>query len=60
VGNKCDLKHLREVRIEEAAQFAKQNGFAFIETSALDSTNVEMAFLSIIKEIYQITVTNQE
>ena len=27
-------------------------GLAFIETSALDSTNVEKAFMNVIKEIY--------
>jgi hypothetical protein len=27
-------------------------GIAFIETSALDSTNVERAFMNVIKEIF--------
>ena len=44
VGNKTDLKKLREVKKEEAALFAEQNEMAFIETSALDSTNVDEAF----------------
>ncbi len=44
VGNKSDLRHLRAVPTEEAKEFASQNGLSFIETSALDASNVEMAF----------------
>ncbi|XP_064387904.1 ras-related protein rab-11.1-like [Halichondria panicea] len=52
VGNKSDLKHLRAVPTDEAQEFAKTNGYAFIETSALDATNVQMAFNNIIGEIF--------
>lgn len=55
VGNKSDLKQLRAVGQDEAIEFAEKNGVAFIETSALDSTNVETAFHRIITEIYQHT-----
>jgi small GTP-binding protein len=48
VGNKCDLKHLREVEKDTAKDFAEKNGLSFIETSALDSTNVETAFHTIL------------
>ena len=41
VGNKTDLKKLREVKTEEAAEYAAKNSCAFIETSALDSANVD-------------------
>ena len=41
VGNKTDLKKLREVKKEDAAQYAADKQIAFIETSALDSTNVD-------------------
>jgi hypothetical protein len=34
-------------------------GIAFIETSALDSTNVEKAFMNVIKEIYIKATTEQ-
>ncbi|KAJ1982279.1 Rab GTPase ypt31 [Dimargaris verticillata] len=54
VGNKSDLRHLRAVPTEEAANFAAENGLSFIETSALDSTNVEEAFKSILTAIYRI------
>ena len=51
VGNKSDLRHLRAVKTEDAAAFAEKNGLAFIETSALDSSNVEIAFQRIITGI---------
>jgi len=52
VGNKSDLEDRREVSFEEAEQYAESQGMAFIETSALDSTNVEQAFLQIINQIH--------
>ncbi len=48
VGNKSDLKHLRSVKQEDATNFAEKNNLACIETSALDSNNVETAFKKII------------
>ena len=57
VGNKSDLGHLRAVSTEEAMEFAEKNDLAFIETSALDSSGVEVAFTRILKEIF--TIMNQ-
>lgn len=54
VGNKSDLRHLRAVPTEEAKQFASENGLSFIETSALDASNVELAFQNELTEIYRI------
>lgn len=54
VGNKCDLKHLRAVPTDVAQQFAESNQMSFIETSALNSTNVEEAFRSVVKDIYHL------
>ncbi|EJU05816.1 ras-domain-containing protein [Dacryopinax primogenitus] len=54
VGNKSDLKHLRAVLTDEAKQFAMDNGLSFIETSALDASNVEAAFQQILTDIYRI------
>ncbi|KAF9996656.1 Ras- protein ypt3, partial [Entomortierella chlamydospora] len=54
VGNKSDLRHLRAVPTDEAKQFAAENGLSFIETSALDSSNVELSFQRILTEIYRI------
>ncbi|KAG6370788.1 GTPase [Boletus reticuloceps] len=55
VGNKSDLKHLRAVPTEEAKNFASDNELSFIETSALDASNVESAFQTTLAEIYRIT-----
>lgn len=49
IGNKSDLRHLRAVPTDEAAAFAEENKLNFIETSALDSTNVEDAFMKILE-----------
>lgn len=54
VGNKSDLKHLRAVSTEESIQYAANQGLSFIETSALDASNVELAFQRILTEIYNI------
>eukprot|EP01087_Luapelamoeba_hula_P001595 TRINITY_DN112_c0_g1_i1.p1 TRINITY_DN112_c0_g1~~TRINITY_DN112_c0_g1_i1.p1 ORF type:complete len:216 (-),score=39.37 TRINITY_DN112_c0_g1_i1:67-714(-) len=59
VGNKSDLKHLRAVPTDQAAQFAEKHGLSFIETSALDSSNVELAFQRILTEIYHIIAVNK-
>ena len=57
VGNKCDLRHLREVPTDSAKDFAEKNGLFFIETSALDATNVDLAFQTILTEIYRQSVS---
>lgn len=54
VGNKSDLRHLRAVPTDDAHSFAEKEGLSFIETSALESTNVENAFHKILTEIYRI------
>ncbi|PWN18458.1 ras-domain-containing protein [Microstroma glucosiphilum] len=54
VGNKSDLRHLRAVPTDEAKSFAAENNLSFIETSALDASNVEQAFQNILTEIYRI------
>ncbi|CAO2829893.1 ras-related protein RABA2a-like [Amaranthus tricolor] len=64
IGNKTDLKHLRAVATEDAQSFAEKEGLSFIETSALEATNVEKAFQTILSEIYRIiskkTLTSNE
>ncbi|GLJ17122.1 hypothetical protein SUGI_0296300 [Cryptomeria japonica] len=54
VGNKSDLKHLRGVATEDAQSFAEKEGLSFLETSALEATNVEKAFQTILGEIHRI------
>lgn len=52
VGNKCDLENIRDVSVEEGKNLAEEEGLFFMETSALDSTNVRTAFELVIREIY--------
>mmetsp|Transcript_120147 Transcript_120147/g.347168 ORF Transcript_120147/g.347168 Transcript_120147/m.347168 type:complete len:212 (+) Transcript_120147:164-799(+) len=59
VGNKGDLRHLRAVGQDEAMAFAEKHGLACIETSALESTNVETAFMRLLSEIYSLMSSRQ-
>ncbi|CAG7873845.1 unnamed protein product [Brassica rapa] len=52
IGNKCDLESIRAVSIEEGKSLAESQGLFFMETSALDSTNVSTAFEMVIRDIY--------
>ncbi|KAH6768852.1 RAB GTPase-like protein A5A [Perilla frutescens var. frutescens] len=54
VGNKSDLKDGREVTTAEGKSLAEAQGLFFIETSALDSSNVAAAFQTVVKEIFNI------
>jgi len=54
VGNKTDLKDARQVTTAEGKALAEAEGLFFMETSALDSSNVTAAFQTIVKEIYDI------
>eukprot|EP00879_Flechtneria_rotunda_P003368 GHRR01003596.1.p1 GENE.GHRR01003596.1~~GHRR01003596.1.p1 ORF type:complete len:212 (+),score=47.09 GHRR01003596.1:239-874(+) len=54
VGNKSDLRHLRSVNTDDAQAYCEKEGLSFIETSALEATNVEKAFHQILTEIYHI------
>lgn len=54
VGNKTDLEEAREVSTAEGKLLAEAQGLFFMETSALDSSNVKAAFETVVKEIYDI------
>eukprot|EP00766_Chilomastix_caulleryi_P002051 gnl/Chilomastix_caulleri/303.p1 GENE.gnl/Chilomastix_caulleri/303~~gnl/Chilomastix_caulleri/303.p1 ORF type:complete len:165 (+),score=28.66 gnl/Chilomastix_caulleri/303:95-589(+) len=43
-GNKCDLVSRRQVSVDEAQQYASDNGLIFFETSAKNKKNVEELF----------------
>ncbi|KAL4385714.1 hypothetical protein GQ457_15G028000 [Hibiscus cannabinus] len=53
-GNKSDLNHLRAVSEQDGQALAEKEGLSFLETSALDATNVEKAFQTVLSEIYHI------
>lgn len=54
VGNKADLRHLRAVSDDDAQMLAEKEELSFLETSALESFNIDKAFQTILTEIYQI------
>lgn len=51
VGNKCDLTEQRAVSTQNATEFSQAQNLLFIETSAREATNVQEAFLTLIREI---------
>ncbi|RDX76186.1 Ras-related protein Rab11C [Mucuna pruriens] len=53
-GNKSDLSHLRAVSEDDGQALAEREGLSFLETSALEATNIEKAFQTILTEIYHI------
>ncbi|KAG8091384.1 hypothetical protein GUJ93_ZPchr0012g20907 [Zizania palustris] len=54
VGNKSDLEDERAVSTEDAKEFAEKENLFFLETSALQATNVENAFQTVLTEIFKI------
>ncbi|GJN20447.1 hypothetical protein PR202_gb07826 [Eleusine coracana subsp. coracana] len=54
VGNKSDLEEERAVSTEDAKEFAEKENLFFLETSALQATNVENAFQTVLTEIFKI------
>lgn len=54
VGNKADLRHLVAVSTEDGKSYAEKESLYFMETSALEATNVENAFAEVLTQIYHI------
>lgn len=54
VGNKSDLRHLVAVSTEDAKNLAERESLYFMETSALEATNVENAFKEVLTQIYRV------
>ncbi|CAL9149369.1 unnamed protein product [Musa hybrid cultivar] len=55
VGNKADLRHLRAVTVDDAKAFAERENTFFMETSAMESMNVDNAFTEVLTQIYRVT-----
>ena len=55
LGNKSDLHNLRDVAEEAASIKAEELGIPYLETSALEGSNVEAAFESIIDVVYHFS-----
>ncbi|XP_052768541.1 ras-related protein Rab-11B-like [Mya arenaria] len=56
VGNKVDLKHLRAITADAGRSLAEKHNYSFIETSALDNTNVGEAFNNLLVDIFKLQV----
>ncbi|KAF3774376.1 Ras-related protein [Nymphaea thermarum] len=54
IGNKSDLRHLVAVSTQDGKDLAERESLYFMETSALESTNVENAFAEVLTQIYHI------
>ncbi|KAL0453521.1 UNVERIFIED_CONTAM: Ras-related protein RABA1f [Sesamum latifolium] len=52
IDNKADLHHLRAVATKDAQTFAERESMFFMETSALESMNVENSFSQVLTQIY--------
>lgn len=52
IGNKSDLQDQRAVPTEDAKEFAEKEGLFFLETSALNATNVENSFNTLMTQIF--------
>ena len=59
VGNKSDLRHLVAVTTEDGKSYAEKESLYFMETSALEATNVENAFAEVLTQIYRIVSKKQ-
>lgn len=54
IGNKVDVGASRVVSAERAAEWCKQNGMPYCETSAKDLTNVDAAFEAVVRRVRDI------
>ena len=50
-GNKCDLKEMRDIDINEGKELANKFNFKFFETSAKEGININEGFEALVKEI---------
>ncbi|XP_052178260.1 ras-related protein Rab11D [Diospyros lotus] len=54
IGNKSDLRHLVAVPTDDGKALAERESLYFMETSALEATNVDNAFTEVLNQIYHI------
>lgn len=56
LGNKCDLPN-KVVTYDMGQEFARNNGFGFMEVSAKSDIGIKAAFNSIVTNIFHAKVT---
>lgn len=54
IGNKTDLTSQRAVSTEEAEEWAKQQEFAYYETSALSGDRVDDTFMKTAQKVFEM------
>lgn len=54
IGNKSDLRHLIAVPTDDGKELAERESLYFMETSALEATNVDNAFTEVLSQIHRI------
>jgi small GTP-binding protein len=63
VGNKCDLVDKREVAFDEAAEWARERGFDFVETSARTADGIAHLFQTVAERVasmrYRVSATHE-
>ncbi|GFS45507.1 RAB GTPase homolog A1C [Actinidia rufa] len=52
IGYKSNLRHLVAVSTDDGKALAERESLYFMETSALEATNVESAFTELLTQIY--------
>lgn len=52
IGNKCDMVNERVISTQDGEAKAQRNNIVFLETSALNATNVAKAFDELIQKLY--------
>lgn len=59
VGNKVD-KPDKQVTSEVGAEFARENGWGFMEVSAKTDLNIKSAFSTLVNNIYAVATQGTE
>jgi small GTP-binding protein len=60
VANKIDLVESRAVAKKDGQAYAKENGFIYVESSALTGENVEEAYVNLCKRIIKESKSTKE
>ena len=60
VANKVDLEESRVVTTEEGEEYAKKNGFLYVESSALTGENVEEAYATLCRTLVEESQNSTE
>lgn len=53
VGNKCDLESERKISYQQGEELAKKFNCKFLESSAKTKTNVDEAFVTLVREVIE-------